>query len=302
MESSSVPSIVNEKKSRKYLWDSMYKLVVNFKEVNGHCNVPRYYSPHPKLGAWVQTQRTQYRLANEGKHNNMYPERIEKLNALGFDWSPRGRHEIAWDGRIKQLKQFKEQHGTCAVPRDYGENQQLAHWVANQRRQYILFQEGKTTSLNEGRIQALNELGFVWKTNGTRGRKPKVKCQDAIQALRALRNSFQPTHPFIQQSHTMPYMPQIMPQEIPQQAYSIYSTCATIEAIPDDEFSEKCLPGTNGPGTSLDKKKNKWLCDFCKKKMFDNFEDACEHEKNCPERYALAVGSLLKLDQFSVKK
>ena len=282
-----------ENRSRKYLWETMFRHVKDFKDKHGHCNVPRYFLEHPKLGAWVQTQRTQYRLAKEGKHNNMYPERIEKLNAIDFDWSPRGRHEIAWDERINQLRQYKEQHGDCSIPREYPPNQQLAHWVANQRRQFMLYNEGNSTSLSEKRVQALNELGFVWRTNGTRGRKPKGISQETLLALKALKNTqFKYSENFqSSQSDYVSAIPHVPPQSSIIQKNDMNTDGAQHVVLPQEDKASEASQG------SMEPKKCKWLCDFCKKALFDDFDEACEHEKNCQEPDAQVVESLLALDK-----
>jgi len=275
-----------ENKSRKHLWDTMYKCAEIFKRLHGHCNVPRYYVQHPKLGAWVQTQRTQYRLSLEGKHNNMYPDRIEKLNALEFDWSPRGRHEIAWDERISQLKEFKIKYGNCLVPRDFS-NQQLAHWVANQRRQFVLFKERKTTSLSEKRISILNDMGFAWKTNGTRGRKPKSKCQQIVSASKPLRDS------------------QNMNRE-----NSTSNQFTLIPSISDAVIAKNILAGKldlnqhtqkSQSKSTTSNEQHKWLCDFCKEALFQDYEEACIHEKHCYKRPLQTVSTIFNKSSESMK-
>jgi hypothetical protein len=53
--------------------------------------------------------------------------------------------------------------GHCNVPKNYSENTTLAHWVANQRRQYKEHEEGKASSMTAFRIQELESLGFEWE-------------------------------------------------------------------------------------------------------------------------------------------
>jgi Helicase associated domain len=49
------------------------------------------------------------------------------------------------------------------VPSTYPENPQLATWVKCQRRQYKLLKDGKTSNMSLGRIEKLEELGFIWE-------------------------------------------------------------------------------------------------------------------------------------------
>ena len=69
----------------------MYAALVDFKKVNGHCNVPQKSREHKsleqkRLGKWVNTQRTQnYR----GK---LRADRKQQLDSIGFLWNvPKAR-------------------------------------------------------------------------------------------------------------------------------------------------------------------------------------------------------------------
>ena len=68
-------------------WNDRYDELVEYKAEHGNCLVPQRYSKNKALGRWVDTQRTQYRLRNEGKHSFLTEERIKKLEDLGFVWS-----------------------------------------------------------------------------------------------------------------------------------------------------------------------------------------------------------------------
>lgn len=57
-----------------------YKLLLAFKELHGHVDIPCRYMPNRKLGDWVKSQRIYYRRGHLSKH------KIEKLNAIGFKW------------------------------------------------------------------------------------------------------------------------------------------------------------------------------------------------------------------------
>ena len=57
-----------------------------FKQLKGHCNVPAEYEENKDLGRWVHTQRTQYRMLQEGKPSKMSAELEKALNAVGFQW------------------------------------------------------------------------------------------------------------------------------------------------------------------------------------------------------------------------
>jgi hypothetical protein len=54
--------------------------LADYRKINGgHCNVPRKYSENIKLAKWVDNQRSQYRLHEEGKKSQMTTFRIQEL-------------------------------------------------------------------------------------------------------------------------------------------------------------------------------------------------------------------------------
>ena len=66
----------------------LFDLLVSYANEEQHCDVPR---DHKNLGCWVAGQRTDYKKKIEGKASAMTDERIEKLNGIGFNWTPNKR-------------------------------------------------------------------------------------------------------------------------------------------------------------------------------------------------------------------
>ena len=66
-----------------------------------------------------------------------------------------------WEARLRELKEFREEHGHCNVPRKHPGG--LGIWVMNQR------SSGKEESqrCDAGQTQQLEELGFEWTTAKT---------------------------------------------------------------------------------------------------------------------------------------
>ena len=128
--------------------------------------MPQPYKANERLGNWVATQRRQYKLYNQGKKAKISPERIAKLDEIGFEWD--ASHYItqandkAWETRLAELIKYKEKHGDFNVPRKHKANKQLGNWVATQRRQYKLYNEGKKAKISPERIAKLNKVGFNW--------------------------------------------------------------------------------------------------------------------------------------------
>jgi hypothetical protein len=70
-------------------WEERWNELRDFKEINGHCNVPKKYLKNQQLAVWVKCQRCQFKLGTDGKKNsNMSPKRIEKLLSLRFVFDP----------------------------------------------------------------------------------------------------------------------------------------------------------------------------------------------------------------------
>jgi hypothetical protein len=83
-----------------------------------------------------------------------------------------------WMQSFDQLVAYKEEYGDCVVPRGYNPNPRLASWVAEQRKQYKLLQDGKPSSITSERIQRLNSLDFAWN----------AQCTAWNRHMKALRN------------------------------------------------------------------------------------------------------------------
>jgi hypothetical protein len=70
-------------------WEMRWKELSEFREIYGHCKVPKKYPKNPQLAVWVKCQRRQFKLFCQGTESNITRVRIEKLLALGFVFSPR---------------------------------------------------------------------------------------------------------------------------------------------------------------------------------------------------------------------
>ena len=145
-------------------WVRHVAALKTFRKHYGHCNVPlnttNCPTRFPKLGLWVKEQRRHYVLLKQGKkQSHMTEERIAELDALDFVWDT---HEATWLERLRELREYKDRHGTCSVPITYEENPKLGSWVHHQRRQYKKYQDGKSCHITEDRIQALERLGLIW--------------------------------------------------------------------------------------------------------------------------------------------
>lgn len=68
---------INPQIAKSDTWNERFKLLLSFKRIHGHCNVP---CVHKKLCKWVQQQRRQK------KAGKLTAEKVAQLDAIEFDW------------------------------------------------------------------------------------------------------------------------------------------------------------------------------------------------------------------------
>jgi len=126
-------------------WEAEFKQLVAYKEELGDRWVSQSFNyNHPTLGVWVNEQRLE--------KEQLSPERLNRLNELGFVWDP---SNAQWEQGCNHLVVYKEKFGDCLVPiRFISNNYHLGGWVNKQRL--------KKEQLTPERLERLRSLGFVW--------------------------------------------------------------------------------------------------------------------------------------------
>mmetsp|Transcript_19020 Transcript_19020/g.55214 ORF Transcript_19020/g.55214 Transcript_19020/m.55214 type:complete len:208 (-) Transcript_19020:101-724(-) len=198
-----------------------------------------------------------------------------------------------WSIRFEELKTFKEKHGDCLVPQRYPPNPQLGTWVNTQRRHYRLMKDGKHSSMNEDRVQALEDIGFIWATS--RGAPPlkkrsgkqeveestaKKKKLDAYDiAARRFPGGESPSSqkPSLSSSVTRDLLHQGANSGSPNTSLLGMQVGRDALLFLDNSSSSKAM--TSKP--SEKKLKSRWICDVCHVATFNSFEDAYAHESKC---------------------
>jgi len=161
-------------------WEEMFKALSAFCRQQGHCRVPADWGKNPQLGRWVAMQRYRRKLGE------VTAKQVERLDKIGFVWSPTDR---MWGAMFDRLLKFKKKHGHCDVPSQWGRDLNLANWVANQRHR------NKVGALAPERVKRLDGIGFAWavygkskarKANPGKATKPETlsdKTPDAEERL-----------------------------------------------------------------------------------------------------------------------
>ncbi|MDD5343924.1 MAG: helicase associated domain-containing protein, partial [Smithella sp.] len=123
-----------------------------YKERTDDCNATnKYKTPEGYLlGSWQGHQRNRY------KKGNLSPDKIERLEKIGFTWQ-------IWDEQFEkgfqETLRHKERTGTPHAIASYKtpEDYTLGSWQNSQRISY------KKGNLSPDRIKQLEEIGFKWE-------------------------------------------------------------------------------------------------------------------------------------------
>jgi superfamily II DNA or RNA helicase len=147
-------------------WDERFADLCAFKERFGHTRVKVKWPENPILGTWVVSQRYKHR------KKELADEYVLRLNAIGFDWDGRTAASIAeknspdpdkqWRATFDRFRIYAAAHGADVITVVDEETKKLNRWMLTQR------QAMKRGELSETRINALNEIGFVWQRNARR--------------------------------------------------------------------------------------------------------------------------------------
>jgi len=123
-----------------------------YRQRHGHCNVS--ISGNKGLAHWCGSLRHAHRI----KAKRLTPERISRLDEVGFVWEAEFK-ESQWEERFNQLRKFKNKYGHCDASNDKNPYYKtLASWCGTQRRAH----NSNLFKHHPRRLQMLNELGFLW--------------------------------------------------------------------------------------------------------------------------------------------
>ena len=126
-------------------WEEAFSALQKYRQKNGNCRVPQGTKlDGVNLGGWVSTQRIW--------KNRLNPERIRRLDSLGFSWDPITED---WEEAFAALQQYQKKAGHCKAPKKLTINGiKLEPWITMQR--------AKVSALSRDQIERLNSLGFSW--------------------------------------------------------------------------------------------------------------------------------------------
>jgi hypothetical protein len=163
-----------------FIWD-----VHEFKYQNNLDDLKEFYIRHSHIDVpssidgeyrtlykWLCRQKDEYKKYLHGETTKLTTPRRQALESLGFhvgmfDVTKNAKKEskrVSWDGRYRQLLQFKEDHGHCDVPTTIEKYKRLSSWVQHQRAERRKKLNGKKSRLSEEKEALLNDAGFIWSS------------------------------------------------------------------------------------------------------------------------------------------
>jgi len=155
---------------KEHRWMEWYYQLKEFKNIHGHIRLSS--KDNRELHHWVSRQQREYSKMQQGAPYSLSTERIRLLTEIDFDFemckvSKRKTAltpEDLWDLKYGVLKAFHKEHGHSRVNvRSLSSSHNLTDWVAYLRNQYLTFQDGKPSMLNQEKITMLEALDFQWK-------------------------------------------------------------------------------------------------------------------------------------------
>lgn len=130
-------------------WLDGYAAAAAFQAQHGHLKVPDGYltSDGLALSRWLHRQRLVYR------NEQMAPDRITRLEALGIVWNP---NPSAWFKALERARAFHAEHGHLNIPYHYisPDGYKLGDWLSKQRK--------ARNRLSQAQRHALDNLDITW--------------------------------------------------------------------------------------------------------------------------------------------
>lgn len=150
----------------KATWDERFAELCAFKERFKHTRVKVKWPENPLLGAWVVEQRYNRR------RNKLREDYFQRLDSIGFEWDGRvaakpklkvpADPDKGWREIFERFKAHAAANGVDVVTVVDEDTKKINRWMLYQR------QAKNRGELSASRINALNEIGFVWQVNARR--------------------------------------------------------------------------------------------------------------------------------------
>ncbi len=142
-----IGDVFNSRWNQQYEYLKEYRVQNPFAWPKGNEEFPEVNN----IAAWCHDQRDKYR------NNTLEPDRIKKLNLIGFPWDPLNDD---WMQQFNFLKEYRNlfPNKWPKTKEQYPHGNELGRWCSRQRQYY---RDG--SFINESyKIEMLNSIGFEW--------------------------------------------------------------------------------------------------------------------------------------------
>lgn len=149
---------MNWKKRLELAWENGCASAQRYRDCHSDLLVPVHYKDKDgfALGVWLGSQRAAY------KEGVLTDAQIEKLEALGVDWT--NRNDRKWQTAYEAAVKYHAAHGNLDVPTEYTDEDGilLGKWVSRQRYAWQN-PERSSARVTPERKALLDELGMNWE-------------------------------------------------------------------------------------------------------------------------------------------
>lgn len=152
---------------RYELWNDKLKELMKFQTFHGHFEVPLGH----RLQAWVKQQRKTYdelqkknKVWKSDKMKIQASQKIGKLREVGFPFDSEQVHP-SWYQMFNRLQGYHALFGNCNVRIEFdltARSKGLGRWVSEQRKDYLLFEQGRSKVLDKKKVDLLESIRFEW--------------------------------------------------------------------------------------------------------------------------------------------
>lgn len=145
---------------RQQSWETNFQQAAAYYQEHGDLQVARDYVTENgvRLGQWLSNMRTRYKKLSGSQLSPQMQAEIRRLESIGMEWNA---FDAKWEKYYEAAKAYRQEHGDLLVPAGYvtQDGLKLGAWIANQRSKYRQTGEGK---LSSAQVKRLNALDMVW--------------------------------------------------------------------------------------------------------------------------------------------
>ncbi|KAK1733513.1 hypothetical protein QTG54_015801 [Skeletonema marinoi] len=139
-----------------------------------------------------ELSRKKYGDSDNTQSGRVLPQRAAKAIAINYSSKAivPSKRRMQWETNLSSLRSFHKQFGTFQISATQhgSEYKSLQQWKCRQRKEYLLFKEGRKSVLDEEQVTLLEQLGGDWLVWSKRGRGGSVSMTRSRKTTRQWSN------------------------------------------------------------------------------------------------------------------